>query len=205
MKKKIIFNYPNLTLALINIFSLWIIMYFIRVNNYDYHFLAAIALLGVSWLMVIASRIFNIKIPNVMYLVFYAFVILALMFGALLDFYTVFHWYDDFMHFSAGILLSILGIFIIVKLDNIGYLKFSVLLTFMIFFVGFSTAIWEIIEFTIDTVFNLDVQRVAESGVTNTMLDIIMGLLGALVIVILLIIDNAFYKNKFLEKLIKKF
>ncbi|MCK9536706.1 MAG: hypothetical protein M0R05_03885 [Bacilli bacterium] len=205
MKKKVIFNYPNLILLFITVISVWLIIYFIKRNIFNYKFLATFLFFGLAWLAVVVSKIFKIKIPSVIIISYYFFLILSLFFGVILGFYFIFPWYDDFNHFLAGALLTLFGIFIIAKLDNVGYLKFSLLLTYSLFFAGFCGGLWEIIEFMIDRVFNYDIQRVGTTGVANTIVDLIMNLLGSIIIVFLLIIDDKVYKNKYLEKLLKKY
>ena len=202
---KVIFNYKNLLLGIITILCIWLVMYFVREDIYNYKFLATFALLGLAWAIVIIDKLLKLKLPTFMYAGYYYFIILSVFIGGILGFNDLFPWFDNLQHFLAGAALTIVGIYIIVKLDNIGYLKFSIIILFSLFFVGFCKAVWEITEFTIDRVFSLDIQKVEESGITNTIVDIIMGFLGSFVIILLLLIDNKAYKNKYLEKLIKMF
>ena len=205
MKMKVIFNYKNLFLAIITLMSLWLIFFFIKESIFNYKFLATLAMLGLAWAIVVFDKIFKLRIPSFMYNAYYYFLIISIFLGGILGLNDLIFWYDMLQHFIAGIFLSFIVIFIIVRLDNIGYLKFSLIVLFVLFFVGFSKAVWELTEFTIDRIFNLDIQKVEASGITNTMVDIIMGFLGSFVVIILLLVDNAVYNNKYLELLIKRF
>jgi hypothetical protein len=172
-----------------------------RSGNIGDQFFVSFALIALAWLLVIIDKLFKIRIPNFLYLAYYSFLIFTMFFGELLNFYHIFGWYDELVHYLAGILLSIVGIFIIVKMDNIGYLKFSILLLISILFVGFSSSIWEIIEFTIDQLFNAN----TTISLSNTISDMIMNFLGGITFLILLVIDNSVYKSRYIEKLVKKF
>ena len=55
-----------------------------------------------------------------------------------------------------------------------------------------SSGIWEIVEFTIDNLFNQDMQRAA-TGVYDTMKDIIVTLFGNIVFILCFFFE---YKNK---------
>lgn len=205
MKKKVILNYPNLLRFLITIISLWLLIFFIRQDAFNYKFMAAAALLALTWLPFGVEKLFKIKIPVVIILVYFYFLILSLIGGVIFGLYIIFPWYDDFNHFLAGGLLTLLGIYIVSKLDNIGYLKFSLVVTYALFFAGFCAGIWEVSEFIISRIFAFDIQRVDVTGVNDTIIDIIMSFLGSAVILTLLFIDNKLYDNKYLEKLLKKF
>ncbi len=52
---------------------------------------------------------------------------------------------------------------------------------FVLSFAALCGVIWEIYEFTIDTLFNLDMQGVECCGVTDTMVDLIADLIGSII------------------------
>ena len=58
-------------------------------------------------------------------------------------------------------------------------------------------ALWEMFEFTNDSVFGYNAQRVIETGVTDTMKDIICALLGCILVVI-----SYIYEEKNSKKLL---
>ncbi|MDD4001073.1 MAG: hypothetical protein PHX62_09330 [Bacilli bacterium] len=128
--------------------------------------------------------------------IYYLFLILAIFFGYILHFNRYFSWYRNLIHFFAGIFSSIIGIYFIVRLDNIGYLKFSVLFTYSLFFSGFVTSLW-----TIASALLVDFFGYSSSG---TVIRVGMGLIGAACFSVLLILDYLIYHSRYLEKLIQK-
>lgn len=101
-------------------------------------------------------------------------------------FYVRFWWWDVALHTASGFLLGILG-FVLVhvlneKEDIELHMKpgFVALFAFM-FAVGLG-AIWEIFEFAVDGLFGMNMQK---SGLRDTMWDLIVDAVGALMISVL--------------------
>lgn len=94
--------------------------------------------------------------------------------GMMFDFYTLFWWYDIALHFSSGILLTMLGHYLYSLLaQRTGSQKAPVIAAlFSVFFAISCAGVWEIYEFLADTFFGLTTQGV---GVQDTMEDIIAG------------------------------
>ncbi|HHZ18701.1 MAG TPA: hypothetical protein PKO39_07915 [Bacilli bacterium] len=203
MKKKIILDYPRLFLMIITAVAIWLIIYFAREGMYNYKLLAAAGLVASAWLPNLIAALLKVRIPNVVVIVYYYFLVLTILLGIILGFYRIISWYDDFTHFLAGALLVLLGIFIATRLDNVGFLKFSLLLTYGLFFAGFCVGIWEIVEYVlVRTVMPAGSYSPARSEVV---IDLIMNALGAFMVVILLTLDARAYGHKYLERLLRKF
>ena len=115
------------------------------------------------------------------------FIFLAQCLGTTLDFYNIFPWWDIMLHFSSGILIYFIAIDIILiickKNKDVKLNKFIICL----FAVCFSLAIsnlWEIFEFSVDNIFNLDTQKTGELvgklAIKDTMTDLISSLCSTL-------------------------
>ena len=111
------------------------------------------------------------------------FIFISLFLGSVQDYYERFPILDVILHFKSGLLLGIVG-FILVHLLNHGSSKKIYLspLFISIFAVSFSmglSVIWEIYEYTIDTVWGFQTQ---ETGLPDTMGDLILNTIGALIV-----------------------
>ena len=115
--------------------------------------------------------------------IFLIFIILAGEFGSVLKLYEIVYWYDSFTHFLSGTLTAYLG-FLILKKEKLLTKKNSFNILFIISFVLAIAAFWEIFEFTADNIFGNDAQRVLETGVTDTMKDIICALFGGILFIV---------------------
>ena len=148
----------------------------------------------------IISNIFKIKITSAMELVYIIFIILAQFAGSVVNLYNKVWWYDLFAHFLSGILTAILSLVI---LDWFGIYKeknkgFNFL--FIISFTLMIASLWEFLEFGVDTFFGMNVQHSIDTGVRDTMEDMLIAFLGSLIVSISYLVENKIGKNGFLKK-----
>lgn len=129
-------------------------------------------------------KILHLKISYTMELVYLLFIIFGHFIGSILGIYNEISHYDKIMHTLSGVLTSFIALII---LNNINQYKFKNVIFNIVFMIVFSLAvagIWEIFEFTSDILFQADAQRVAISGVNDTMLDMIVALFGSVLVCI---------------------
>jgi uncharacterized membrane protein len=114
------------------------------------------------------------------------FICLALFFGEVLDFYNRYWWWDLFLHAWSGFLLGITGFVLVYVLNENQNINFDLSPGFIALFaclfgIGMGT-VWEIFEYVMDQSFGLNMQK---SGLDDTMWDLILDTLGAMVIAVL--------------------
>lgn len=129
-------------------------------------------------------KILHLKISYTMELVHLLFIIFGHFIGSILGIYNEIPHYDKIMHTLSGVLTSFVALIV---LNNINQYKFKNVIFNIVFMIVFSLAvagIWEIFEFTNDILFQADAQRVAISGVNDTMLDMIVALFGSILVCI---------------------
>jgi uncharacterized membrane protein YjdF len=133
-----------------------------------------------------------VYIPPEFELLAVAFVFAALFLGEVRGYYVRFWWWDIALHTASGFLLGIIGFLLVHILNEVEKIDVHLKAGFVAFFaflfaVGIG-AIWEIFEFSMDKLFGFDMQKEMfgdPSGLTDTMWDLIVDTLGALVISIL--------------------
>ncbi len=137
-------------------------------------FLDFLATYGVWLLLTVAA----LWLPTPYYVASMLFAFVAQYGGMVWDCYNRFSWFDVAVHFCSGILLTVWGFFLY-RLVTGRRRGLPVLLPtlFATFFSVACAAIWEIYEFTIDTLFGYDAQIL---GNFDTMTDIVSGSLGGL-------------------------
>jgi hypothetical protein len=101
--------------------------------------------------------------------------------GHVADYYIIFApYYDKLTHFVSSITVAILGFFLAILADRLWDLRLN--RQAIVFFVVILTlamgAVWEIYEFVFDQVFGMNLQH----GNTDTMLDLIIDLVGAMIV-----------------------
>lgn len=131
------------------------------------------------------------KFPKRFYVLAMIFHFFAASLGSVINLYRYVGFYDKFVHYLSGIVLSEAGMIII----NCIFEKRSLIndtavkLLFSFFFSAACAGFWEIYEFTADTLINANMQ----GGNSNTMGDIISGSFGALTYSAVM---YAFYRRK---------
>ncbi len=172
---KIINNILIIIMWIINIISIILNL----TINYEVNILICFALSVV----IIIPRIFKktFKISDSLEFVVLSFILLAGELGSVLKLYQNVYWYDSFTHFLSGILTAYIALLILYKTKKNDKNSFNIL--FIICAVLGVAALWEIFEFTSDSLLGYDAQRVLETGVVDTMKDIICALLGGLLFI----------------------
>lgn len=167
---KIMNNLLILIMLLINIISIILNL----TINYEVNILVCISLS----IIIVIPRILKKKlnINDVTEFIFLSFILLAGELGSVLKFYDLISWYDSFTHFLSGTLTGYIAL-LIIKETKCYKNKFMNIL-FIMSLVLAVAACWEIFEFTADSILGNDAQRVLETGVADTMKDIICALLG---------------------------
>ena len=130
-----------------------------------------------------------VRIPAEYELLAILFVFGALFLGEFRSYYERFWWWDIALHASSGLLLGILG-FLLVYVMNASkridlHMRAGFVALFAFVFAVAVGTFWEIFEFAVDQVFGTTMQKPMlgdPSGLTDTMWDLIVDALGALVI-----------------------
>lgn len=129
---------------------------------------------------------YKIQTPLELDLAITAFIFLGPFLGSFSDFYEKFSWWDTLLHFQSGLLLGIIGFLLVYILNASKTDKITMSPVFVAFFsFTFSVAIaglWEIYEFLGDLWFGFNMQR---GSLIDTMEDIIVNVIGALIVSIL--------------------
>lgn len=161
-----------------------------------------IALTITSVLIILLPDIFRKKMNinehiKFLYLLFMFF---FLILGATVGMYKKIYFYDSIAHFVTGLSVSILSLYIMNKLKRYNEKDKWFNILFAITFTLAIAAFWEMTEFTIDNIFNIDVQKVVLTGVFDTMKDIILAFIGSILFSIYYVLSkNKNLINKVIE------
>ena len=137
-----------------------------------------------------------------MEIAFVTFCFASLILGDVANFYSRFAWWDTILHAISGVLMGIVGYAIINTFNRVDErrLRYSPLFV-VAWIICFSVAVgtmWEIIEFVTDGLFGLNSQefyassgtfdtvqpRIGRDALWDTMVDLILDLLGAIIIAV---------------------
>lgn len=135
--------------------------------------------------MVLRKR-FAVYLPPEFELLAILFIFASLFLGEIRGYYAKFIWWDVVLHTGSGLLLGIMGFLLVYLLNQEEkielHMKPNFVALFSFVFAVAMGAVWEIFEFAVDSLFGFNMQK---SGLIDTMWDLIVDTLGALVIAML--------------------
>lgn len=161
---------------------------FIYRRDWENVFLTTIVLL-LTLMPVLLWRRYRIVIPPEFQLIAVAFVFLSLFLGSAFDLYYKYWWWDDVLHTSSGFLLGIVGFLAMYVLNGTDRLPADLTPAFRcIFGVTFAVTLgvlWEIFEFAVDRLAPAINMQSGETGVVDTMHDLIVDTIGAIIVALM--------------------
>nr|WP_035149340.1 hypothetical protein [Clostridium tetanomorphum] len=153
------------------------------IKNYYFVLIGLVALI-LTFLPEILAKILKTKLNELMSFSIVFFMFISLYLGTLKNFYR-FIWWDTMLHLISRLILGLLAI---VLMENLNMENFSshllnpkFIFLYILSFVALCGVIWEIYEFTVDTLFGLDMQGASFTGVVDTMEDLIADLVGGII------------------------
>jgi len=164
---------------LISIVTLCIIIFNFKISKI-LNYLILIPLVIIPYIL----KKLKIKLNNLDITIHYIFIFIVQVLGNICNLYNIIWWYDIFAHFIYGIytfyifLILLKNFYINPKEKKFYHLFYGICFT------TFAAVLWEIVEFCTDKLLNLNIQYSKETGVTDTMQDMIVALIGSIISVI---------------------
>lgn len=149
-------------------------------------------------------RKFKIKVLYEMEFLFLLFILLAQVFGSMMQLYDAIHNFDKFVHFTSGIVSAFVGVYLLTVSKKYDKKTIAFNIMFIIFTSLAVAGLWEMFEYTCDNILKNDAQRVAISGVNDTMLDIIMAFLASILVSGMYLYEELLKKPLIVKKFIKQ-
>jgi hypothetical protein len=173
-----------LTIALQIALAVGLVWFFVR-RDWENVFLTT-TVIALTLLPAFVWRRYRIFVPPEFQLIAAAFVFLTLFLGSARDFYYRFWWWDLVLHLSSGFLLGIVGwivLFLLIQSDRVPRGITPALVCFFgVTFAVFIGVMWEIFEFTVDSIWPEANMMSHETGVADTMHDLIVDTIGASIV-----------------------
>jgi len=143
-------------------------------------------ILCITFLPLLLGQRFQVKTLHEFESLAVVFVSMSLFLGEVQGYYARFWWWDIVLHTGSGFLLGILGFLLVYVLNEKEDIELDLHPKFIAFFAFIFAmgmgSVWEIFEFSMDQLFGMNMQK---SGLVDTMWDLIVDGVGALIISIL--------------------
>ena len=166
----------------------------------DYLLMFTQCTLGLAVMMIptVITRHFKLMVPGVMCILYYVFLYCAIFLGEIFSFYYRIPVWDSILHAMSAAMLSTLGFILVDWLNKDEHVKLSMNPLFVSLF-AFSFALmigtlWEIYEFSFDSILGLNMQKarledgtplIGNAALTDTMKDLIIDAIAALAVAVI--------------------
>lgn len=180
MNTEKILNYISYLIKFILILA---IVYDAVTLHYSELFITCLTLILLTYPYFLKKK-YNLIMPIEIEFLITFFIFGTLYLGEIHDFYLKFTYWDVYLHTLSGFLLGLLGFVIVNSIISSNDKNKLTPLFFALFTFSFAVmigVIWEVFEFFMDQVFGMNMQK---SGLVDTMWDLIVDSLGALVVAI---------------------
>ena len=109
----------------------------------------------------------SIKIPLELYFLVFLFAFCAIILGDVLNYYNYYPWWDSMLHFLSGVIIPFFGLWLIKLLmaekSELIYMNKTFTMIFILMLTMGLGAMWEIVEYTYDDLFNTNTQQFMET------------------------------------------
>lgn len=149
--------------------------------------MAALGPVSLLFLLIpkLAENIFHFKLGRPVKSMVILFGVVAFQLGVLLRYYNSINIYDKVIHLLSGVVFTLVGYMLYSKCNKRPHKRSENCLLQTVFALSFSMLIavlWEIAEFSVFLLIGHDAQHHLDTGVFDTMEDLISCLIGSLII-----------------------
>lgn len=127
----------------------------------------------------ILNKFFKLNINESFIFIWIIFIFMAHYLGVICNYYNIIDYFDKIVHTFSGILSASVAIIILSKVKSNNIL-FNII--FILSFTWMCAGLWEVFEFVCNALFGGDAQMVVATGVSDTMWDMIVAFLGAIIV-----------------------
>ena len=181
---------------IIILFSIVVSLYYLY-NGYYFDSLKRLIIIPIVLAPDFIRKVFKKDFNHILQLMFIPFIFFAWYLGDAINIYNKLNGYDKVIHTIFGILSSFLAFFIMKHYKIYNKYNFTFNIIFIVSFTLAFGSIWEMFEFTWDKILGTNEQGVVETGVDDTMYDLIVAFLGTSIFCI-----SYYYELFFRKKLI---
>ncbi len=151
----------------------------------------------------VIQKFIRTSVSSEVTLVYYIFIFLAQFLGSGVNLYKQINWFDTFTHFISGTLSCFVAL-ILLSLFRIDFnRKYAFHVTYILGIVFLIAGGWEFFEFGMDQLTGSNLQHAIETGVEDTMCDMLAAFYGSIIFLIIYLYEMLGKHNGFITKFIK--
>lgn len=185
-------------------------IYYKVAGDPNMRFLASLGILAFAAIPFAYELISRSKLPNSIFALFNIYLIITGIWGSALNGYYHYAWLDIVVHFIMGYLMAALWLFFLCRTKQHTKMHFVWIALFCVFFSLFVECVWEMAEWTVDSIAGQTSQGIPPEGftvplVTDTMEDIACNFGGAILFLIHYLISKFTKKNLLITSMENEF
>ncbi len=162
-----------------------------------------IALYPLLLVPMIFKKFIKFKISIELEVVYYMFLFLAQFLGSGVNLYKYISWFDTFTHFLSGVLTCFVSLILLYLFKHDPKKKILFNVTYILGIVFLVAGIWEFFEFGMDQITGSNLQHWIETGVKDTMCDMLAAFSGSIIFLSVYLYEMLTKKNGFITKFIE--
>lgn len=161
-----------------------------------------IALYPLLLIPTIFKKFIPFKISLELELVYLLFIFLAQFLGSGVNLYKYIDWFDTFTHLISGILTCFLALILLYVFGQDLKKKLLFNVTYILGIVFLVAGLWEFFEFGMDQITGSNLQHWIETGVSDTMCDMLAAFTGSVLFLIAYLYEMLTNSYSFISKFI---
>lgn len=148
------------------------------------------------------KKLIQFKISVELEVVYYIFLFLAQFLGSGVNLYKYINWFDTFTHFLSGILTCFVALILLYLFKQNPKKKIIFNVTYILGIAFLVAGVWEFFEFGMDQLTGSNLQHWMETGVEDTMCDMLAAFSGCMLFTIAYLYEMLTNKIGFITKFI---
>lgn len=172
-------------------------------NHNIRNILINISIFPLVFVPTLIRKIGKVQFPDTFETLYLIFLFLAQFLGSMLGFYSKIPCWDSILHFISGIITSFVALALLIWFHKYNKKNITFNVVFVIITAIAIAGLWEYFEFIADIFTGGDAQKVANTGVTDTMKDMIVATLGSILFSICYVYEETSGNNWLIQRFIK--
>ena len=150
----------------------------------------------------IIKKCTKLKMSMEIEIVYNVFILLAQFLGSGVNLYAKISWFDTFTHFLSGILTCFVALILLNLFGSNPKRKIIFHMTYILGIVFLVAGLWEFFEFGMDQLAGMNLQHSIETGVKDTMVDILAAFSGSILFLCVYMYEMVTSTKGFITKFI---
>lgn len=189
MKKKVIIGYPLIIFLGINILSFLLLIYFYKNDFSNYVVFKTLLFIVLLWLPYLISKVVDLDFPKLIYQLYFLIIFSDIMLGSIFMINGIFGLYKYIVLLFQGVAYLIFGLWLIKFLDDYGYMSYKLIVVFSYTFAISFASIKELLLYLFEKLF--------KDTTINHLQNLLIIICGITFSLIVLVVDNIYYKGKY--------